>query len=134
MAPPYFQVVALCFLGGVLGLAAMIPLRRLLIVQAADELPVPEGTACAEVLRATVADSSGSVWIFRGMAVGAAVKILVSLAFLLPVDDPRDAAVDPAEAPNWPWSSRRRCSALATSSATASRRSAWPARWCRRSR
>jgi putative OPT family oligopeptide transporter len=84
MAPPYFQVVALCFLGGVLGLAAMIPLRRLLIVQAADELPYPEGTACAEVLRATAADSSGSVWIFRGMAVGAAVKVLVSLAFLLP--------------------------------------------------
>jgi putative OPT family oligopeptide transporter len=84
MAPPYLQVVALCFLGGVLGLAAMIPLRRLLIVQAADELPYPEGTACAEVLRATAADSSGSVWIFRGMAVGAAVKILVSLAFLLP--------------------------------------------------
>jgi len=84
MAPPYLQVVALCFLGGVLGLAAMIPLRRLLIVQAADELPYPEGTACAEVLRATAADASGSAWIFRGMAVGAAIKIAVSLAFLFP--------------------------------------------------
>src|SRR5262245_18979496 len=30
-APQYLQVVSLCFLGGVLGLAAMIPLRRLLI-------------------------------------------------------------------------------------------------------
>src|SRR6476660_7426941 len=30
MAPPYLQIVALCFLGGVLGLAAMIPLRKLL--------------------------------------------------------------------------------------------------------
>jgi len=84
MAPPYLQVVALCFLGGVLGLAAMIPLRRLLIVQAADELPYPEGTACAEVLRATATDSSSSGWIFRGMAVGAAIKIAVSLAFLIP--------------------------------------------------
>ena len=84
MAPPYLQVVALCFLGGVLGLAAMIPLRRLLIVQAADELPYPEGTACAEVLRATAADASDSAWIFRGMAVGAAIKIAVSLAFLFP--------------------------------------------------
>src|SRR4026209_274949 len=36
--PPYLQMVALCFLGAVLGLAAMIPLRRLLIVQAHDEL------------------------------------------------------------------------------------------------
>jgi putative OPT family oligopeptide transporter len=84
MAPPYLQVVALCFLGGLLGLSAMIPLRRLLIVEAADELPYPEGTACAEVLRATARDASGSVWIFRGMAVGAAIKIAVSLAFLFP--------------------------------------------------
>jgi putative OPT family oligopeptide transporter len=84
IAPPYLQVVALCFLGGVLGLSAMIPLRRLLIVQAHDELPYPEGTACAEVLRATAAGSTGSKWIFRGMAVGGAVKLLVGLAFLVP--------------------------------------------------
>ena len=88
MAPPYLQVVALAFLGGLLGLSAMIPLRRLLIVQAHDELPYPEGTACAEVLRATGSGSegaaSGSAWIFRGMAVGAAVKVLISLAYLLP--------------------------------------------------
>src|SRR5438477_4751607 len=82
MAPPYFQVVALCFLGGVLGLAAMIPLRKLLIVDA--NLPYPEGTACAEVLRATAAGARGSAWIFRGMAVGAAIKLLLSLAFLVP--------------------------------------------------
>lgn len=84
MIPPYLEIVALCFLGGVLGLSAMIPLRRLLIVQAHGELPYPEGTACAEVLRATAQGASGSVWIFRGMAVGAAIKLLVSLAYLLP--------------------------------------------------
>jgi putative OPT family oligopeptide transporter len=84
MAPPYFQVVALCFLGGLLGLTAMIPLRRLLVVRAHEELPYPEGTACAEVLRATTAGSSASVWIFRGLAVGAAVKLAVSLLFLVP--------------------------------------------------
>jgi len=84
MIPPYLEMVALCFLGGMLGLAAMIPLRRLLIVEAHDELPYPEGTACAEVLRATTASSSGSAWIFRGMAAGALIKLLVSLAFLLP--------------------------------------------------
>jgi putative OPT family oligopeptide transporter len=83
-APPYLQVVALAFLGGLLGLSAMIPLRRLLIVQAHDELPYPEGTACAEVLRATSGGASGSAWIFRGMAVGAAVKLLIALAFLFP--------------------------------------------------
>ena len=82
--PPYLQVVALAFLGGLLGLSAMIPLRRLLIVQAHDELPYPEGTACAEVLRATSGGASGSAWIFRGMAVGAAVKLVIALAFLFP--------------------------------------------------
>lgn len=82
--PPYLQVVALSFLGAVLGLAAMIPLRRLLIVESRDELPYPEGTACAEVLRATTGGSSASVWIFRGIAVGAAIKLVVSLLFLTP--------------------------------------------------
>ena len=84
MVPPYLQMVVLCFLGAVLGLAAMIPLRRLLIVQAHDELPYPEGTACAEVLRATTGTGSGSAWIFRGMAVGAGVKLLLAVAFLTP--------------------------------------------------
>ena len=84
LAPPYLQVVLLSFLGAVLGLAAMIPLRRLLIVQSRDELPYPEGTACAEVLRATVGGSTASVWIFRGMALGAAIKLAVSLVFLTP--------------------------------------------------
>src|SRR3954447_14420569 len=71
-APPYFQVVALCFLGGVLGLSAMIPLRRLLVVGEHANLPYPEGTACAEVLRATTlqASAGSSRWIFLGMAVG----------------------------------------------------------------
>src|SRR6478672_3943291 len=86
MAPPYWQVVVLCFLGGVLGLSAMIPLRRLLIVEGHRELPYPEGTACAEVLRATEAGAGHSAWIFRGMLVGAAIKVLISLVFLLPGD------------------------------------------------
>jgi len=84
VAPPYLQVVSLCFLGGCLGLAAMIPLRRMLIVQAHDELPFPEGTACAEVLRATTAGAGGSAWIFYGMGVGAAVKFIVALLFVVP--------------------------------------------------
>src|SRR5436190_733529 len=61
MAPPYLQVVALAFLGGVLGLSAMIPLRRMLIVESQGELPFPEGTACAEVLRATSAGAGGGI-------------------------------------------------------------------------
>jgi putative OPT family oligopeptide transporter len=75
LAPPLWQVGFLALLGGILGIAAMVPLRRLLIVRSADELPYPEGTACAEVLRATAAESRGGRWIFIGLAIGAAVKL-----------------------------------------------------------
>ncbi|HYK41272.1 MAG TPA: oligopeptide transporter, OPT family, partial [Thermoanaerobaculia bacterium] len=84
MAPPYIQVVALCFLGGLLGLAAMIPLRRLLIVEAHDELPYPEGTACAVVLQATTKRTGGGTWIFRGILLGAALKLVFALFFVFP--------------------------------------------------
>lgn len=84
MAPPYLQVVALSFLGGVLGLSAMIPLRRLLVEKGHAELPYPEGTACAVVLRATADEQSGGALIFRGMALGAGLKLLIALAFLVP--------------------------------------------------
>ncbi|HEY4573088.1 MAG TPA: oligopeptide transporter, OPT family, partial [Thermoanaerobaculia bacterium] len=75
--PPYWQIVALAFLGAILGITAMVPLRRLLIVQSAAELPYPEGTACAEVLRATAAEASGGRWIFLGLAVGAGIKLAI---------------------------------------------------------
>jgi putative OPT family oligopeptide transporter len=87
MAPPFWQVAILALLGGLLGIAAMIPLRRLLIVRSADELPYPEGTACAEVLRATTAKSAGSGrWIFIGLGVGVAVKLALSAFALIPSD------------------------------------------------
>ena len=86
VAPPYWQIVVLAFLGGLLGLAAMIPLRRLLIVDSHHELPYPEGTACAEVLRATTTGASGSAWIFRGIAVGAVIKLAGALLFLMPTE------------------------------------------------
>lgn len=82
--PPYWQVTTLAFLGAILGICAMVPLRRLLIVKSADELPYPEGTACAEVLRATAVESSGGRWIFIGLAVGAAVKLALGAAVLIP--------------------------------------------------
>jgi putative OPT family oligopeptide transporter len=53
-------------------------------VEAHEELPYPEGTACAQVLQATTRDARGSSWIFWGMAVGVALKLAVSLLFLVP--------------------------------------------------
>jgi putative OPT family oligopeptide transporter len=86
ITPPFLQVVALCFLGGVFGILAMIPLRRLLIVQSAAELPYPEGAACAEVLRASYAGRTGGTWIFYGIGLGFAVKLAISLLYLLPAE------------------------------------------------
>jgi putative OPT family oligopeptide transporter len=86
IVPPFWQVAILCLLGGLLGIAAMVPLRRLLIVEQRAELPYPEGTACAEVLRTTVSGVSGGAWIFGGMLVGAAVKVAVSILFLIPLE------------------------------------------------
>src|SRR3954466_7688271 len=82
MAPPFWQGAILALLGGFLGISAMVPLRRLLIVKSADELPYPEGTACAEVLRATAADAGGGRWIFIGLAVGALIKLALGAACL----------------------------------------------------
>lgn len=83
LAPPFWQVASLAFLGAILGIAAMVPLRRLLIVKSADELPYPEGTACAEVLKATTTASSTGKWIFIGLAVGAAVKLALGALMLM---------------------------------------------------
>src|SRR5688572_13916774 len=84
MPPSYLQIVGLALCGGILGVSAMIPLRRLLIVKADAELPYPEGRACAEVLRATSGDASPGKWIFAGLAIGVAVKLLLGLLHGVP--------------------------------------------------
>ena len=52
---PYWVTVAVCAIGGVLGVMYSIPLRRALVT--GSDLPYPEGVAAAEVLK--VGDSSG---------------------------------------------------------------------------
>src|SRR5205085_6605802 len=46
------RVALVAVLGGLLGILMMIPLRRALIVDQHETLKYPEGTACAEVLKA----------------------------------------------------------------------------------
>src|SRR6476619_5567357 len=46
------RVMLVAILGGLIGILMMIPLRRALIVQQHGILKYPEGTACAEVLKA----------------------------------------------------------------------------------
>jgi putative OPT family oligopeptide transporter len=52
------RVMLVACLGGLLGILMMIPLRRALIVAQHGVLKYPEGTACAEVLKASASDES----------------------------------------------------------------------------
>src|SRR3954464_3260777 len=52
------RVLLVALLGGVLGILMMIPLRRALIVKEHGVLKYPEGTACAEVLKAGASEES----------------------------------------------------------------------------
>src|SRR5205809_2399411 len=52
------RVMLVAVLGGLLGILMMIPLRRALIVAQHGKLKYPEGTACAEVLKAGASGES----------------------------------------------------------------------------
>lgn len=67
-------VVAL--LGGVLGVLFMIPMRRYLIVEQHQELPYPEGTACADVLQTGEEGGRGVRYVSLGFIVGAVYMAL----------------------------------------------------------
>ena len=80
------RVMLVAVLGALLGILMMIPLRRTLIVARHGELKYPEGTACAEVLKAAeisksaraggegAADSGRAGVIFLGFAIGLVYK------------------------------------------------------------
>ena len=55
---PYWESLAVCVIGGVLGVMYSVPLRRALVAQ--SDLPYPEGVAAAEVLRVGVGARSTS--------------------------------------------------------------------------
>src|SRR5947199_9146518 len=54
----FTRVMLVAVLGGLLGILMMIPLRRALIVAQHGVLKYPEGTACAEVLKAGASEES----------------------------------------------------------------------------
>jgi putative OPT family oligopeptide transporter len=54
----FTRVMLVAVLGGLLGILMMIPLRRALIVAQHGTLKYPEGTACAEVLKAGASEES----------------------------------------------------------------------------
>lgn len=74
--PSTFTVTLITFLGGMIGILCMIPLRRFLIVKEHGNLPYPEGTACAEVLVAGEIGGVSAGTVFSGLGIGAIFKYL----------------------------------------------------------
>ena len=82
----YLPIVAIALIGGLLGVAFTIPLRRALIVD--SDLVFPEGVATAQVLKSggisrggesdEPDQDTGFKWLLRSCSIGAAFKILES--------------------------------------------------------
>ena len=70
------QITALAMCGGLIGVLAMIPLRRYLIKREHGKLPYPEGLACAEVLVAAEGGGTQAAPVFAGIGVGMFFKLL----------------------------------------------------------
>ena len=77
---PFWESVAICALGGLLGVTFSIPLRRTLVTK--GDLPYPEGVAAAEVLKVgspgedqsdeAVRENKSGLWVVVGGAIAAA--------------------------------------------------------------
>lgn len=111
-----FRVILVGVLGSLLGILLMIPMRRTMIVLQHKELKYPEGTACAEVLKATATESSRiaagqakavtpsdgdtskrATMIFAGFGIGLLYKVL-NVAFKAWKDTPEIVFRAPLEA------------------------------------
>jgi putative OPT family oligopeptide transporter len=76
----YWTTVAVCAIGGTLGVMFSIPLRRALVT--GSDLPYPEGVAAAEVLKVGAGSAEGAEENAKGLATIIASS-LVSAAFAL---------------------------------------------------
>lgn len=76
-APNMLEITLIAFLGGILGVLFMVPLRNALIVKEHNTLPYPEGTACAEVLLAGEEGGANASTVFAGMGIAALFKFIV---------------------------------------------------------
>jgi putative OPT family oligopeptide transporter len=67
----YYRIFMLALIGGYLGVLFMVPLRRPLIVEEHGVLQYPEGTACADVIKAGASGGSTAGRVFMGLGLGA---------------------------------------------------------------
>lgn len=104
MTPSLRQLTFLAMAGGLLGILAMIPLRRYLIKKEHGKLPYPEGMACAEVLVAAEHGGKQARNVFLGLAAGMGFKLFLGgfkiakekLSFDLPFQANISLKVSPA--------------------------------------
>jgi len=82
--PGILEITLIALIGGILGVFFMVPLRNALIVKEHDNLPYPEGTACAQVLLSAEKEGSHSGKLFLGVGIGALVKFILDGLKLLP--------------------------------------------------
>jgi len=79
LTPSSFEIFLLILIGGVTGILFMIPMRRYVIVKEHGKLIFPEGTACAEILRAGEEKGhAGALVAGLGLLIGAVCKFLIS--------------------------------------------------------
>lgn len=75
-APSLMTIFLVALVGGLLGVAFMVPLRQALIVEEHGTLPFPEGTACAEVLLAGEQGGAKAGTVFAGLGISAVYKFV----------------------------------------------------------
>ncbi|GJD93580.1 OPT family oligopeptide transporter [Methylobacterium iners] len=78
---PFWQTTGICLIGGLLGVAYSIPLRRALVLRAG--LPFPEGVAAAEVLHAGERRDGGGLRALLWAAAGSGLVGLSTAGFKL---------------------------------------------------
>jgi len=83
-APSLFGIVIISLVGGILGVLLMLPLRKALIVNEHGTLPYPEGTACAEVLKAGETGGVKAKTVFTGLGIGSIFKFITDGIKLFP--------------------------------------------------
>ncbi len=101
--PAWLEMTLLGIAGGLLGVLAMIPLRRYLIKEEHGKLIYPEGMACAEVLVAATQRGSRASGVFWGIAAGLFFKLITGLKVIadkvvipLPLKSEFSVSVSPA--------------------------------------
>jgi OPT family oligopeptide transporter len=79
----YLTILILAIVGGMLGTLLMVPLRKALIVNEHETLPYPEGTACADVLKAGEKGGDFAKTAFWGLGVAFGYALLQKILHVI---------------------------------------------------